>query len=890
MNDVIIKIDTSTAKTYCENNKIGVKHANLQNKLIFKMTEKIIGNAWLEYEIDGEKNYAEMEEIEDGYQIIIKSCLLISDCINVDLKITETENADGIPVFVSTKEKLEVYDSINASKEEPEYYPDWKTTADSKIAEINQLKRDLNIAESTRIENENTRQSSETTRIENEVIRQTNEATRINNESTRVTAENERISAESGRVSSEAARSAAELVRVSNENTRISNEETRASNESTRTLNEQTRTANETVREEYINNLKKDVEDGKFDGNGIVSFSKTSTTGLVDTYTIVFTDGATTTLTVTNGKGISSIIKTSTIGLTDTYTITYNDNTTSTFQIINGRGIDSINLTSTQDNIDTYTISYNDGTTSTFTVTNSTVTDQEFDKLTNEVDKYKTIYNVLPKASGEGTDIELKDTGNAMLVFDSLKGDTSQKTTTGKNLFDKDNQVKVQVNSGGTLRYGIIVDAPNKKVSISAKSWNNSIALKPLINGTYGDFLNINSNTTLDVVDKLIIYATSDTDKLDLNIEELQVEINDVPTDYEPYTGSIASPNPNYPQPIRVVTGEQNITIQSKNLFDKSNYSNNRIVSRATGELAQNNSYGTTDYIKVKANQTYYQSNVNAYYSVLYDENKEYYGIIGTAKFTPAIDGYIRTSFSKVDLYLVQIEIGEVATTYAPCQSQNYPLSLGNIELARTNNHKDYIFKNEVGSPYYNADLDLNEWYLHKVIGKATLTENSWGGVRNVTIGGTSRPIFYSRNDIFKSYDSMASMMCNYFQVKKTYGTSPTANNQFYCNYERTNNLEFAKFDLTTAAEWKEWLSTHNIVLIGKMVNPTNTKITDTTLIQQLENINNNARSYSDTTIIICSSESEDNETIQASVTALKDISTLFEQVNDAIIEIGGGE
>lgn len=38
------------------------------------------------------------------------------------------------------------------------------------------------------------------------------------------------------------------------------------------------------------------------DGNGIVSVTKTGTSGLVDTYTILFTDGTTTTFTVTNGQ------------------------------------------------------------------------------------------------------------------------------------------------------------------------------------------------------------------------------------------------------------------------------------------------------------------------------------------------------------------------------------------------------------------------------------------------------------------------------------------------------------------------------------------------------------------------------------------------------------
>jgi hypothetical protein len=47
------------------------------------------------------------------------------------------------------------------------------------------------------------------------------------------------------------------------------------------------------------------------------------------------------------GRGIKSISKTSSSGLVDTYTILYTDNTTSTFQITNG-----------QDGIDGYTLTY----------------------------------------------------------------------------------------------------------------------------------------------------------------------------------------------------------------------------------------------------------------------------------------------------------------------------------------------------------------------------------------------------------------------------------------------------------------------------------------------------------------------------------------------------
>lgn len=71
-------------------------------------------------------------------------------------------------------------------------------------------------------------------------------------------------------------------------------------------------------------------------GNGIISISKTGTSKLVDTYTISFTSGETTTFQVTNGKGITKIEKTATSGLVDTYTITFNDATTNTFQVTNG--------------------------------------------------------------------------------------------------------------------------------------------------------------------------------------------------------------------------------------------------------------------------------------------------------------------------------------------------------------------------------------------------------------------------------------------------------------------------------------------------------------------------------------------------------------------------
>ena len=81
-------------------------------------------------------------------------------------------------------------------------------------------------------------------------------------------------------------------------------------------------------------------------GCGIANVEKTSTSGLVDTYTITFeapyggTARPPITFAITNGRGITKIEKTSGThapGTLDTYTITYNNGTTSTFQVYNGQ-------------------------------------------------------------------------------------------------------------------------------------------------------------------------------------------------------------------------------------------------------------------------------------------------------------------------------------------------------------------------------------------------------------------------------------------------------------------------------------------------------------------------------------------------------------------------
>lgn len=132
------------------------------------------------------------------------------------------------------------------------------------------------------------------------------------------------------------------------------------------------------------------------DGRAITSVAKISTSGLVDTYKISFSDNTSTNFTVTNGSSIKSIAKTATSGLTDTYTVTLTDGTTSTFNVKNGNGIASITLqsgTHAAGTTDTYKITFDNGEFTTFSVYNGM----------NGSGSVVTVNTKLPDASGNVT-------------------------------------------------------------------------------------------------------------------------------------------------------------------------------------------------------------------------------------------------------------------------------------------------------------------------------------------------------------------------------------------------------------------------------------------------------------------------------------------------------
>lgn len=172
--------------------------------------------------------------------------------------------------------------------------------------------------ESTRQSNENIRQSQEQSRqsaetsrmqeeekrISAESLRNSAETLRVKNEETRKINENSRISAEQLRTTAEENRVKAESGRANAETTRVNQESTRQTNETDRINAEQTRVSQENARQQYYQELQNKVNNGDFNGRGIVNTEKVSSVAGVDTYNINYTDGQNPdTFTVTNGTG-----------------------------------------------------------------------------------------------------------------------------------------------------------------------------------------------------------------------------------------------------------------------------------------------------------------------------------------------------------------------------------------------------------------------------------------------------------------------------------------------------------------------------------------------------------------------------------------------------------
>ena len=287
-----------------------------------------------------------------------------------------------------------------------------------------------------------------------------------------------------------------------------------------------------------------------------------------------------------------------------------------------------------------------------------------------------------------------------------------------------------------------------------------------------------------------------------------------------------------------------------KNLWHLDNATNNGVTltNNDDGSITLNGTCTSTNYFRTTFNtplssDTYtlsFVSSVGLSTGSLYVRTRNSAGVLVhnlDVKTTSAIQ--IQTSDIKyMDITIIngvnydnvnlkiQLEKGSVATSFSAYKT---PIYLGKIGT-----YQDYIFKNTTENPLYDSNLNENEWYLHKEIGKRV-----FNGSENFYTQRNTSPYIYGIGIADYLRVAEKTSVCNYFEsvINGTAGSMTDGQSRFRYYNDSDNSLYFCTSQFTTLANFKTWLSTHNTEVYYILNTPTNTLIEDEELINQLNEI-----------------------------------------------------
>ncbi len=307
------------------------------------------------------------------------------------------------------------------------------------------------------------------------------------------------------------------------------------------------------------------------------------------------------------------------------------------------------------------------------------------------------LFNALDTEKASGTELYIEDAKPCRVINAGINGMYKQETTTGANIMNLNvaQNSKVTVNEDGTVTINGTGGFNLAFESFTFKA-NTPYYIKwEIVSGTVIKTDNIvirtpdnsawalkDEFTSFSVAeDKTIRYVWIHKDAKFENAK-IRIWISESQSDFEPYTGKIPSPNPDYPQAIEQVENVK-LNINNKNLFNKNiGIVYGKHYSLENGELEDYASdWYQENYINAKPNTTYSISvdgNITGWLRALeYDANKNF--LVGHNSYKFTTDSrcrYLRLSAGKSKLEKLQLEIGEIITEYS-----EYDLFLINIDL-----------------------------------------------------------------------------------------------------------------------------------------------------------------------------------------------------------------
>ena len=534
----------------------------------------------------------------------------------------------------------------------------------------------------------------------------------------------------------------------------------------------------------------------------------------------------------------------------------------------------------------------------------------------------ETLWGNLPKITGTGTSVTLDNTISALMDIELNPSTLEQATTTGKNLADISILPSYTAESlKFIVENNTITIKDNTNSSGYATSNRTLQQLCPTLQ--VGDTVTLNFNNTSSVFNKNDIYlagynniwrTTNDKtitqEMLDSTvifyggynetavISNFMIRKNTTTNTYEQYTGGIASPNPDYPQQIHTISGDNEIVVSNKNLASLRNDLQPYGGSATTTMLVYENSENrVATLIPIKSNTKYTMfSEKDVGVSVrrwfYYDQEPIIassisgtgtmsiggdYGLSGTnivkTFTTPATAKYLfiqwTTNNSTTPCGNVALYEGEYTAqtipSYVSHKEQDYSITLGDIEYCKIGDYSDRIFKNVVGDVDYSSDRELGKWYIKKNIGKVVLdgTEDGWSNqfgtnlFNNATVGSNMQfAVGQSLSNYYK-YNSVQSGI-----------DANTSNGDFVLQLSGvTRNMFLKNTSYSNVNDFKSWLSSHNTIIYYPLATPTYTLLNDT-LQTELDNLKK-ALSYKEQTNL---SQVNNDLPFIMDITAIEDI------------------
>lgn len=515
--------------------------------------------------------------------------------------------------------------------------------------------------------------------------------------------------------------------------------------------------------------------------------------------------------------------------------------------------------------------------------------------------------------TAQAEEMTLNDTGVAPLEI-GLKGNTYQETTTGKNLirFPYDatsgtyGNVAVTINNDGSVTFSgtgndtayVNIITQGNKIHLGAGTYTLSTknaGIEFTIRDTAGNLGYIARTQTSatftlsEAKDVYLYFAVKNGISYNVTAYPM-LETGSSATEWEKPTNG-AAPNPDFSMPVQVVTGNNTIKVNNKNLFDGFRDLDSQTyvdgVLTITGwkvpksnyyKAIPNQSY-TFSFVSTQNNTRWYLQELDENYTELYSTAKH-----GSSNQTFTLHNetkYFSILFNlgnpssinyPVTISNIQLELGTTATEYTPYQSQNYPINLGTLELCKIGTYQDYLYKSG------------ENWYKHTEIKKHTFIGNeteNWSKYTNTDSQGNTYGFSISLPNTPLQVTNVSNFaLSNYFKQNNRNAVSVIDTKGIYLGNGDTLYLKIDQSLVSggTTTNLKTWLTTHNTDVYYVLATPTEEQITNAELIEQLEAILN-AVSYEDQTNI-----SQENDNLPF----ILDVSALQKGTNEAIIDNDG--